>query len=326
MSKISHPSLICTYCTIIVENFVYIMMPLMSYGDLKSIISFHFSKGIHDEIAIATILKMCLEAIECLNKNNWFHRDVKASNILLGEDGSVCLGDYGVSSVIKKEGNKTYVGSLCWMAPEIANNQEYTYKIDIWSLGITSLEIANGKPPYQGLSPVEFLKEISGNKIPCLVENDNVKFSEEFKKFIADCLIKNPNERPSAKQVLEKNAKFFEKAKDKKYLLQNILKGCPTLKEKFPKLLEGSEQIFGDNDLGNNINENSIPKKDNTQLHSLVSKESMGSLDDLNTDEQLGDEKIMGKKVVNFNALQREVKKNENDLQGMFNDLNEEES
>ena len=75
MSKISHPSLINTYCTIINENFVYIMMPLMSYGDLKSIISFHFSKGIHDEIAIATILKMCLEAIECLNKNNWFHRD-----------------------------------------------------------------------------------------------------------------------------------------------------------------------------------------------------------------------------------------------------------
>ena len=124
MSKVTHPSLIGTYCTIITENNAYIMMPLMIYGDLSSIISFHFSKGIHDEIAIATILKNCLEAIDCLNNNNWFHRDVKASNILLAKDGSVCLGDYGVSSVIKKEGNKTYVGSLCWMAPEIATNQE----------------------------------------------------------------------------------------------------------------------------------------------------------------------------------------------------------
>ena len=309
MSKISHPSLICTYCTIIVENFVYIMMPLMSYGDLKSIISFHFSKGIHDEIAIATILKMCLEAIECLNKNNWFHRDVKASNILLGEDGTVCLGDYGVSSVIKKEGNKTYVGSFCWMAPEIANNKEYTYKIDIWSLGITALEIANGKPPYQGLSPVEFLEEISGNNVPCLIEDNNVKFSDEFKKFVADCLIKDPNKRPSAKEVLENNSKFFQKAKDKNYLFQNILKGCPTLKEKYPKLLEGNEQIFGDNDLDNvNVNKGNSEQKASLKNNSIISKGS-GSLDEMNTDEQLGDEKIIGKKGVNFNALQREVKK-----------------
>ena len=91
-------------------------------------------------------MKYCLNAIDCLNKNNWFHRDVKASNILLDKDGSCRLGDYGVSSIIKEEGNKTYVGSLCWMAPEIALSLEYTYKIDIWSLGITAMEIANGKP------------------------------------------------------------------------------------------------------------------------------------------------------------------------------------
>lgn len=105
-------------------------MPLMSYGALSQIINFRFSDGIKDEIAIATIMRDCLKAIECLNVHNLFHRDIKGSNILLSSDGSIRLSDYGVSAVIKKEGNDSFVGSLCWMAPEIANpSSSYDFKV-----------------------------------------------------------------------------------------------------------------------------------------------------------------------------------------------------
>ena len=111
MTRIIHPNLLRAYAVIIPNNKAYIIMPLMLYGDLSSIIKFKYMKGIHDESAIATILKFCLDAIICLNENNWFHRDVKASNILLDKDGSLCLGDFGVSTIIKEEGNILLRGS-----------------------------------------------------------------------------------------------------------------------------------------------------------------------------------------------------------------------
>jgi serine/threonine protein kinase len=309
MSKIVHPNLIQAYAVIMVECKAYIIMPLMLYGDLNNIISFKFSKGIHDENVIATIMKICLEAIVCLNNNNWFHRDVKASNILLDKDGSCCLGDYGVSSIIKEEGNNTYVGSLCWMAPEIALNQEYTYKIDIWSLGITAIEIANGKAPYKNLSPMEFIEEAKSNRIPSLNET-NCKFSDEFKNFVKSCLVKDPASRPSAKQLLEDHKKFLEKAKNKEYIVENVLKGCLNLHEIFPRMLSESEQYFVKNDNVNNSNN--------------FTKQTSGDVDeDMNVDEKIGDGSN-GNKAGFLSPLQRKLNKNINDLKGMFN-MDEEE-
>ena len=304
MSKIVHPNLIKAYAVIIVDCTAYIIMPLMLYGDLSNIISFKYSKGIHDEIIIATIMKYCLEAIVCLNDNNWFHSDVKASNILLDKDGSCCLGDYGVSSIIKEEGNKTYVGSLCWMAPEIALNLEYTYKIDIWSLGITAIEIANGKPPYKNLSPTEFMEEAKSNRIPSLNE-DNYKFSDEFKNFVNNCLIKDPNLRPSAKELLQNHKKFLDKAKNKEYIAENVLKGCLNLHEIFPKMLSEKEQYF--------IKNNYAPR-----ASSEIDEE-------LNVDEKMGvDDGTGDNKPTFMSALQRKLNKNVNDLKGIA-DMNEEE-
>ena len=311
MSKIDNPNLIKAYAVILVSNKAYIIMPLMLYGDLSNIISFKFSKGIHDENVLSTIIKHCLEALVCLNNNNWFHRDVKASNILLDKDGSCCLGDYGVSSIIKEEGNKTYVGSLCWMAPEIVLNLEYTYKIDIWSLGITAIEIANGKPPYKNVSPEEFLEEAKSNRIPSLNE-DNYKFSDEFKHFIKSCLIKDPKLRPSAKELLEKHKKFLDKAKDKGYIVEHVLKGCLNLHEIFPKLLKENEQYFVKSD---NI------EKSQKRIESRVSGEIE---DEFNTDEKINEGADESNKGF-IGALQRKINKNINDLKGITNDMDEEE-
>jgi serine/threonine protein kinase len=117
------------------------------------------------------------------------------------------------------------------MAPEIAMGLSYDYKVDIWSLGITAIEVSCGKPPYYGLSPFEFTKAIVDGPIPTL--DDNVfKWSQEFKDFVKCCLVKDPNKRPNAKEVLEMNKKFFDKAMDKDYILENVLKGCLTVQER----------------------------------------------------------------------------------------------
>ena len=232
MTEMIHENLIRTYIAITKYNMIYIIMPLMSYGDLSLVMSFKYPDGITDEVAISTIMRDCLKALECLNKNNFFHRDIKAANILLASDGSCRLGDYGVSTVIKKKGgNDSYVGSLCWMAPEIAQGMEYDYKVDIWSLGITAIEIANGKPPFIGLSPFEYTKTVLNDAEPQLVDSKHV-WSQEFKDFVKSCLIKDPRKRPSAAEILQMNKKFFEKAKDKNYILQTILSGVPTIQER----------------------------------------------------------------------------------------------
>ena len=330
MSKINHPNLIKAYAVIIANNNAYIAMPLMLYGDLSSVISYKYITGIHDENAIATIMKCCLEAIICLNNNNWFHRDIKCSNILLDKDGSCRIGDYGVSSIIKEGGNNTFVGSLCYMAPEIARKEEYSYKIDIWSLGITALEIANGKPPYKDLSPMDFQIEIESNRIPSLKENEKIKWSDEFKNFLKDCLIKNPNLRPSAAEIMQKHKKFLDKAKNKDYLVESILKGCPNLIQIYPKKLKECDQSFikqntqsnaninNDNNIDKN-NENNEENKDG-----IKNKQSCDIAEEMNIDEHIGNENE--KKENNFiESLKRKLNKNINDLKGIVGDQDEEE-
>ena len=231
MAKMIHPNLIRCCIAITKGNTLNIVMPLMSYGDLSIIMSFKYSHGLHDEVAISTIFKSCLIALDCMNSHKFFHRDIKASNIFFASDGSCRLGDYGISASIKKGGNDSYVGSLCWMAPEVAMGMSYDYKVDIWSLGITAIEVACGKPPFIGLSPFEFTKSLVDGPIPTL--DDKVfNWSQEFKDFVKCCLVKDPNLRPSAKEVLDINKKFFDKAKDKDYILENVLKGCLTVQER----------------------------------------------------------------------------------------------
>jgi serine/threonine protein kinase len=104
----------------------------MNAGSLNSIISFKYPSGIKDEVLIATIMKSCLEAIKVLNENDHFHRDIKAANILLSSDGSIRLGDFGVSTIFKKDLRRnSFVGSYCWMAPEIIKQEGYDLKVFI---------------------------------------------------------------------------------------------------------------------------------------------------------------------------------------------------
>ena len=109
---------------------LYIIMPLMSAGSLSSIINFKYPQGIKDETIIATIMKFCLLGIKSLHNKKLIHRDIKCGNILLDLDGRVALADFGVATHFDGKVKKTsFVGSFCWMAPEVISNIGYDYKV-----------------------------------------------------------------------------------------------------------------------------------------------------------------------------------------------------
>ena len=127
-------------------------------------------------------MKETLEGLQYLHNNKQMHRDIKAGNILLDRKGNVYLSDYGVSATLKKGRRRaSVVGTPSWMAPEVCSQEGHDERADIWSLGITALELANGEPPYYSLQPLQIIQKIQDNNPPKL---NGDQWSEDFKIFI----------------------------------------------------------------------------------------------------------------------------------------------
>ncbi|XP_072936347.1 neither inactivation nor afterpotential protein C-like [Epargyreus clarus] len=154
---------------------------------------------------IAFILKHTIKALSYLHENKIMHRNVRCDNIMINKDGDVKLADFGLSCMLDEEMGKTInnIGSPSWMAPEVVacTEEGYDNRADVWALGITTIEMVDGKAPFQDMHPTRALFQIVRNPPPSLLKPS--MSSNEINDFITECLEKNPEHRPFMVELAE---------------------------------------------------------------------------------------------------------------------------
>ncbi|XP_057336202.1 myosin-IIIa isoform X2 [Microplitis mediator] len=191
------------------QNQLWFVLELCTGGSVTDLVQGLKKRGSRlTDNQIAYIIKETVEALVYMHNNNCMHRDVKGHNILLTEDGNIKLIDFGVSTHLDTDISRknTSVGTPYWMAPEvIACEQQldltYDCRCDIWSVGITTIELAEGDPPLSELHPMRALFQIPRNPPPSL-KNPDIH-SPELSDFIAECLVKDLENRPYATELKE---------------------------------------------------------------------------------------------------------------------------
>lgn len=250
MSLIHHPHLLRSHCSFSSGHNLWVVMPYMAAGSCLHIMKSSYPEGFEEPV-IATLLCDTLKALVYLHSNGHIHRDVKAGNILLDSDGSIKLADFGVSACMFDTGDRqrsrnTFVGTPCWMAPEVMQQLNgYDFKADIWSFGITALELAHGHAPFSKYPPMKVLLMTLQNAPPGLDYERDKRFSKSFKELVAACLVKDPKKRPTSEKLMKHP--FFKNSRSNVYLARTILDGLPPLGERFKYLKAKEAEVLAQN-------------------------------------------------------------------------------
>lgn len=194
-SFIEHKNIIKLYGFFHDEDNIYLILEYASEGEIYKVLK-NSPGGHFSEEKSSVYVKQVLEAFIYLQENNILHRDLKPEN-LLSCDGIIKLADFGWSVHSKAVTRTTFCGTLLYMAPEIAQQQDYDYKSDNWAIGVLTYEFLVGKPPFNTESSREILESIT---------NGNLSYpsflSYEAKNFISKLLVVNPQQRMSLQQAI----------------------------------------------------------------------------------------------------------------------------
>merc|ERR1712066_1095934 len=228
MSSCNHENIVSYYSCFVVKRSLWLVMAILDAGSLLDIIKFKVANkpdifstsdgGVFSEVQQATLLREVAKGLQYLHNIGHIHRDIKSGNILLSMEGDVRIADFGVSAVLNMQSRNakrtTFVGTPCWMAPEVMDHDSpgYDSKADIWSFGITAIELAIGQAPYHQMQPLKVILMTLQNPPPKLESvAPTRKFSKDFRKLVESCLQKDPKSRITAALLL-KDA-FLKKAK-----------------------------------------------------------------------------------------------------------------
>ena len=202
---------------------LWIIMEFCSKGSITDLM--RDANRVLDEGECAFVIKHLLEALVYLKQKKILHRDIKGGNILITEEGDIKISDFGVSSQLNNTFSKrsTFIGTPYWMAPEIIKKSTYNFAADVWSTGITTIELLEGRPPFSNLHPMRAMMVIPQQPAPTLRGQKspltNKPYSEELNSFLETCLVKDPEKRPTAEQLLQHD--FIKKATNLEKLMEH---------------------------------------------------------------------------------------------------------
>ncbi|XP_064207485.1 serine/threonine-protein kinase TAO1 isoform X1 [Anguilla rostrata] len=224
LQRIQHPNSIEYKGCYLREHTAWLVMEYC-LGSASDLLEVH--KKPLQEIEIAAITHGALQGLAYLHSHNMIHRDIKAGNILLTEPGQVKLADFGSASIASPA--NSFVGTPYWMAPEVIlamDEGQYDGKVDVWSLGITCIELAERKPPLFNMNAMSALYHIAQNESPTLQSSE---WTDYFRNFVDSCLQKLPQDRPDSEDLL-KHA-FVQRERPESVLMDLILRTKDAVRE-----------------------------------------------------------------------------------------------
>ena len=226
LAKTHHENIVKSYECFIHDNELWIILEFVYGFSLTDLRSFVYLT----ESEIATIVKGVLEAFKDIHSRGLVHRDVKTNNVMFATDGSVKLLDFGFCTKVTEQ-LKYRTGNRLWTSPEMFLQTGYNEKTDIWSLGITILDLAFREVPYQDNEKDEVVDLILKHDKPPYMKEE---LSPEFNDFLDKCFERNPVKRASASELLLHP--FLQTTDSKKHMVELSQRFSETVKKRYREM------------------------------------------------------------------------------------------